>query len=198
MPDLDIVERRIKSHWRGPYRLIKGGQPIELVAGTALKAATAQIRIDGGVLGFSELALVLQPASTSNSSMAAVTREVERQFGQSQAVKILGRAFLRQQALVAEGKMLPSPQALASDYCWELIQHHLLGRVEPTLVGKGCRFENLDALRSYKNKVRSIIEPDLKRLATRITTNPENRRIRAPARQRHRSSVETLLSKPIF
>lgn len=48
MPDLDIIERRLKGSWRAPYRLIKGGHPPEAVADSLIKAAAATLRGDGG------------------------------------------------------------------------------------------------------------------------------------------------------
>lgn len=200
MPDLDIVERQIKSHWRKPYRLLKGGHPVEFVADALIKTATAQIRLDGGVRGFPELARALQIPSvcTTPETFGAVARDIEHQFAHERPVKILSRVCLRQQAHIDEGKMLPCAKDLASDYCWELMQHHLLGRVEPTLIGGGRRFEDLDSFHRYRRELRSTLEPQLGQLATKIVANPDNRNIRAPAHRRPRLSVEALLGQPIF
>lgn len=197
MPDLDIVEREIKSPWRKPYRLLKGGHPVEFVADALIKTATAQIRLDGGVPGFPELARALQTSSVSTTSgtLAAAARNIEHQFDHYRPVKILSRVCLRQQAHIDEGKTLPCVKDLASDYCWELMRHHLLSRIEPTLIGNGRRFEDLNSYHRYCKELRSNLDPQLRQLATKIVANPENRNIRAPAHRRPRPSVEACVKE---
>ena len=202
MPDLDIVERRIPSHWRRPYRLMKGGQSAEIVAEAVLKAIAAQLRCDKGVPAFDQglrrLSIPSSPARSHNKTLSAVANEAERRLGQRAPVHQLRRASRRVQALADAGRALPTPGVLGREYAWELARHFLFGRVEPTLIGPDKRFGSPGNLLEFERRVREESKIGLSQLGNRLARSPSSSKIRAPRRRRPIRSTSQLLDEPIL
>lgn len=195
MPDLDIVEQKIKPHWRKPYQLIKGGQPDDLCVDALIKALAAELRETQGIPAFEELS-----AATVARDLSTIAKQIERRFDSpvmKDPVQILERATKRCRAKIDAGLALPHPERLARVHCEELIKHSLLGRLKPTLVGMGRRFSNIESMLRFEARIVRAARPQLEKISRRLAENPKDAKIRAPRSLRKRNSTAELLDTPI-
>ena len=198
MPDLDIVERKIAQWWRPAYRLLKGGQPREIVAAALVKALAAELRASKGIPRLQEFSAALEQRPDL-ARLSEVARELERKFeaGEYRVGQNLARAARAEGVRVALGSSLPSREKLAKEHCWQLCRHYLFGRVEPTLVGSGRPFPNTAELRVYEERCREVMEPDLDGLVKRLARHPDGQKLRAPAVRRRKRSTAELIDAPL-
>lgn len=200
MPDLDIVQRQLRKHWRAPCRLIQGGHPPEVVAAELTKSLASTLRAEGGISGFERLYEASSRALSDQSSirtLAEVSRTIEQEFGQQQSVKLAARAARRQIIELQYGRLLPSRLAFASQCLRNLLEHHFFAKVTNLLVGEGKRFSDVRDARQYEASVRSYIEPQLMELARRLMSDPTASKLRAPKSSMRRRTTAELLDSPL-
>ncbi len=194
MPDLDIVERGLRKHWRKPYKQMKGRQPPEAVADAVIKALAATLRDDGGMPAFEEVAAVALPVSSgsgSSRSFAEATRAIEMQFHQRRPVKLLAQAAQRHMAKVKRGRAIPGRASLADEYCRSLLDHHLFSKVN------GAGQEDGQGGRECEAEAKAAMEPQLRAVVRQLLADPTARKLRAPKSPHRRRSTAELLDEPL-
>jgi hypothetical protein len=117
MPDLDIIGRSLNKPWRSPYRLLKGGIRQMQLAISMVKALAATLRETNGMSGFEPVltAFLLEgnTGKVAGTSLAEMSRAIERAFGQQRETKLMVRAAQRTLIRVEAGMVLPGPFSLA-------------------------------------------------------------------------------------
>jgi hypothetical protein len=200
MPDQDIVERSLRRPWKRSYRVEKGGHSAEVVAASLIKDLAAAVRDDGGMPGFEQLLPVYFRVSgrpDGARTLAHACRAVEERFEQQWGVKILGRAALRSFALIEARRGLPSRVSLSEEYLRSRVRHDYFAKVTHRLVGRRKRFSDLGEAQRFDAHVWEHLEPQLKKLAVALASDPSARRLRAPKSLLRSRSTEELLETAI-
>lgn len=201
MPDLDIVERQLRRHWRAPYRLLQGGCPPEDVADLLIKALAATVRDDGGIPGFGFLCEATTRVFSEGGgvkTLAEMGRRLEQEFGQRRSVKLAARAAQKNLVESQYGSSLPGPLAFAEAHLNTLLEHHFFAKVVTgASVGEGKRFRNIQEARQFAASVHACAEPQLKKMAKKVVSDPTASKLRAPKSSRRQRTTAELLDAPL-
>jgi hypothetical protein len=200
MPDLDLVARGLAKHWRVPYNLLKGGQSVQAISESLVKALAAELRESGGLLGYEDLLLASKQAQAKGSkarSLAEASRSIELAFGQHPAAKILARAAQKNLALIEAGRALPGPFSLAEEHVRTVLRHQFFSRVTPRVIGREKRFSEVSEARAFETKIWAAVEHQLRKIAQSLVSDPTASTLRAPSYPRHRLTTAELIDMPL-
>lgn len=201
MPDRDIIESSLGPSWRLPYRLLKAGSPPEELVTALVQSLCATLRRGGGVPGFTQVMQVLTAVEGGRLRfMEAFDRlsEVERVAGGHRITRVACEAAL---GLITELQSGPPSDSdlstrFAQECCRRWLGHFFFGAVRLQLVGS--QFADVTEANRWEHECRTIADPALKSVASRISRDPTGRRLRAPARSGHlKRSTADLLAEPI-
>lgn len=200
MPDQDRIERALHPRWRRAYRLIKGRQPIELTADFLMSALAEYLREERGVPAFEELLTIANMGAGSPARAHRVgeaVRSVERRFAHSGHIKAAARGLLVLCAKVSAGTALPAAGAVAEEFCWQILDTSLLGKLD-RLVGPKRPYRSVSDLASYRAQLHEVLAPAIAELARRLALDPIAASIRAPRSLRPRRSTRELIDIPVL
>jgi hypothetical protein len=200
MPDRDRVERSLRPPWRAPYRLLKGGQPLEAVADALSRSIAKELRDQGAGSGFEpflRLAVASESQPVSGKTLADVSRSLEQGFGQDRNAKLLARTMQKTRAKINAGQALPGARPFAEEFIRASIKHHFFAKVIFPSIGRKKRFGDVMEARDFERSVWKLLDPQLSKLANRLADNPNASGLRAPNSLRKRLSTSDLLDTPI-
>lgn len=200
MPDLDIIERKLRPGWRPAYNLVKGNQPTEEVARAIIKALAQCLREQGGQPQLHEVAQLVQLRDSgrlNGRSLADVAAKLEHGMT-TLGGKLLAQAVLRPSLSDPASTLLQGPPdvRVAREYLVMRIQNELFAQQRDYLVGK-C-FPSRDAAIRYEANLLALMDSDLDGLARNLARDPSARSLRAPRRRAQgRRTTEALLKEPL-
>ena len=175
MPDLDILPRTTAPGWRAADRIIEGGGSDDEVAKELLAALSQSLRDGGGLLALDSLAAVVSAFATGQLTHAQAMSEVRRIVRDSDGhrnAKVAERTVGHILVELANNE-LPRGDlriTLAERFLWCLVDHSLFGRRRPEWVGS--RYADLDEAINVEERYRSILGPQLVKLAEKLARNP--------------------------
>jgi hypothetical protein len=163
-----------------------------------VKALAATLRETNGMSGFEPvLAAFLEANSCTGTSLAEMSRGIERAFGQQREAKLMVRAAQRTMIRVEAGMVLSGPLSMAREYLRTLVNHHFFDKVSGRLVGNRRRFSSAQHARAFEAAIWSSIEPQLSKLAARLIRATPATAIRAPNSLLPSRSTAELLDRPV-
>lgn len=199
MPDLDRVERTLPPAWRAPYKLVKGGHPIEEVARAVMKVLARTLREKGGAPELDVLARILQrrdAGQLDDRSLSAAAERLELAMATRNG-KLMAAALLHPDVSGPMSFLLgPADERLAQGFLERMVETVLLSKQRNYLIGK--RFTDRQEAISLETELMALLRPHLARLARALVNDPSAKRLRAPSYPRPgRKSTQELLEQPL-
>lgn len=202
MPDLDMIDRISAPGWHKPYRLLANGEATPEEIGRAiLHSLCRSLRLYGGVPGLGGIADVVEQVLAGECGATEAFRRlraIESTANGHRHTRLATRAASRQIVEIEQGTGFDRDPAvaIAERSCYELIDHHLFGRVRPALIGE--RFASHDEARACERACMESVAPYVARLAEDLAHDPGAPRLRAPRMPRSvRRSTVDLLDEPL-
>lgn len=198
MPDLDIVERNLKPHWRKVYRHIKNRQSMDLVGDELNRACAEQLRQEGGNPGFRRaIDLAVTGYRDGARSLSEKCRQYERDFMMSPGARGLADSVLRLAQEESRGRAISGPLSLAKQRCIQIADRCFFGRLQK-YIGRGGVFESFEQLEGFRRELLRSADSQLWELANRLTRNPSASGLRAPGARTRRATTREFLDQPFL
>ena len=198
MADGDYYARKLAPGWRKVGNAIRGGQPLDLVAGLATKAFAETMRLSNGVPGLSALAGALVGAAQEGDRQRWVTAahdacRASQHHANTQIAVLEGQRLLENQAERLRGMSAPGlARELAEATATHIAAHHLDRCVGPELPDH-C--DSVSALRAFERDVRAAMP--LEKLAAETLRHEDGVGYVTPRRETPAAGTAGLIDRPL-
>lgn len=200
MPDQDIVERSLKKPWKPACRLFQGDGSAAVVADALRQALAAVVREEGGLPGFEPMWIATSEAAARPDgarTLAAVAREIEQQFGQQPASKVLARALMSNFAVIEAGRALPVARSLAEACLRARVESEFFSKIRHRVVGPAKRFTDASSEQGFAREVAAQLAPAIEKMAQSLVRDPSASNLRSPRSTLRKRSTAELLDAPL-
>jgi hypothetical protein len=173
----------VVSCWRKPERLVAGAAGPDEVARGMVESLTRSLRRGGGVRRLADFGRVAsQVACAQITPLEAMSQlqAIEQLAGGDRHTRVVAQAVAR---LIVEPEhsaaLVIDPEGVVCEsFCWELLDHCLLGQARAKVVGK--RFTDHAGMLSFERECREKISAALRKVAADLAADPTAARLKAP------------------